>query len=110
MTDQQPGSGQQVTMDEELRQDALDVLADALEWRLEPVRWRVVEEAVRALKAAMSAGDVEAMRAAVYRLELAGPVRAVGVGDTPLVDAVKDVREEINELARTLDWSDADKK
>src|SRR5215218_4313833 len=105
MTSQQPGSGQPVIMDEELRQDALDVLADALEWQLQPARWRFVEEALNALKAARRAGDVEAIRAAIYQLELAGPVRAIGVGDTPLVDAPKDVREEINELIHTLDGS-----
>lgn len=100
------GGEQPVTLDQELREDALDVLRDALVWQLEPARWTAVDAAVDALAAALRAADVEAVRAAVYGLELAGPVRAVVVGDNPLVEAPEEVREEINELVRTLDGRD----
>jgi hypothetical protein len=90
-------------LDGELRADALDVLRDALQWRLTGRRWSVVEAAVGAVTASWRAGDVATLRAAVYELELAGPVRATAVGDTPVVDPPEPVREQINELIFELD-------
>jgi hypothetical protein len=101
-SDQSP-SGLPDTLDDELREDALDVLRDALQWRLTGPRWARVETAVEAVTSALRSGDVAALRTAVYELELAGPVRATGLGDTPVVDAPEPVREEINELIYTLD-------
>jgi CATRA-Associated Small Protein len=90
-------------LDDETRQDALNVLADALEWRLTETRWSLVAEALGMLTAAVRSGDVGAFRHAVYELELAGPGRATGFGDTPTVPAPKPVLEEINELIHTVD-------
>jgi hypothetical protein len=106
MTGADAGAGGSMAVDQELREDALDVLRDALVWRLEPARWAAVAVAVNALADALHVGDVEAVRAAVYDLELAGPVRAVGVGDTPQVVTPEQVREEINELIHRLDGRD----
>jgi hypothetical protein len=107
MAGEQVGDGRPVTLDQDLREDALDVLNDALAWRLVPARWAIVARYVDRLANALQAGDPEAVRAAVAELELAGPVRAARVGDTPLVEAPEPVREEINELIHTLDGRDA---
>jgi hypothetical protein len=101
-TSQGAGEGEQVSVDEELREDALDVLRDALTWRLEPARWAVVAQRVDALAVAVAAGDAEAVRAAVDDLERAGPVRAGGVGEPP-VEVPSPVRAGLTELIRTLD-------
>jgi hypothetical protein len=109
MTDEQSSSGRPVILHQELREDALDVLRGALRWRLEPARWAGVEAAVDALAAASRNRDVDAIGTAVHELELAGPVRARGVEDTP-IDVPEGVREEINELIYTLDGRDIAKE
>ncbi len=63
-------------LDAELRVDAVDVLTDALQWRLTEARWTVVGPVVDALAAAVRAGDAAATEAAVAELELLGRVRA----------------------------------
>ena len=90
-------------LDDELRTDARDVLADALQWRLTAARWTAIGEVVDGLAAAVRSGDVEAARTAVAELELLGPVRATPVGAEPVVPAPERVREEINELVPELD-------
>jgi hypothetical protein len=99
-------AGQPVTFDAALREDALDVLHCALEWRLDAGRWTAVSAAVEALASGLQAGEVEAVRASMNELELAGPVRAVAVGDVATVEPPEPVREEINELIHTLDGRD----
>ncbi|MGH3566596.1 MAG: CATRA system-associated protein [Pseudonocardia sp.] len=105
MASDQVGADRQLpaALDDESRTDALDVLRDALEWRLTEARWGSVAAAVGALVAALRSGDVDAFREAVSDLELAGPVRATGFGDTPTVPAPAPVRDEINELIHTID-------
>jgi hypothetical protein len=88
---------------DELREDALDVLRDAREWRLPGARWDSVVAEVRSVAAALVSMDIEAVRRAVYNLELAGPVRAIPVGATPVGEPPEPVRDEINELIHTLD-------
>ncbi len=90
-------------LDDEVRADALDVLTDALQWRLTEARWAAFRTAVGTLAAALRAGDGEAVRAAVAELELLGPVRATPIGREPVVPAPEPVREEINELVHALD-------
>ena len=63
-------------LDATLRADALDVLQDVVRWRLTAARWATVCGALDAMRVAYDAGDVDALREAVYDLELAGPVRA----------------------------------
>jgi hypothetical protein len=84
------------------RQDALDVLGDAQDWRLPAGRWRLVDEAVRAMAEALAHDDGEAFRRAVSDLELAGPVRGVGA-EQPAEDPEKEpVIERMNEVVHTL--------
>ena len=96
-------TGDGATVLDELRTDARDVLADALQWRLTAARWTAIGDVVDELAAAVRSGDVEAARTAVTALELLGPVRATPVGAEPMVPAPERVREEINELVPELD-------
>ncbi len=100
MTSDPPGPD---GLDDELRADAINVLRDALEWRLTGPRWSAVETAVAVVTAAWRAGDVAALREAVYELELAGPVRATGIGDTPVVPPAEPVRDDINQMIFELE-------
>jgi CATRA-Associated Small Protein len=85
-------------LDPELRAAALDVLGDVLGWRLTDRRWAVVGQVVDGLRAALRERDAEMLRASTYDLELAGPVRATPIGDTPVVDAPAPVRVLVNTL------------
>ena len=96
-------TGDTHALDDEVRTDALDVLTDALQWRLTAARWVAIRTAVDALAAAVRAGDTEAVRTAVADLELLGPVRAVPIGREPVVPPPDPVRDEINELVGVLD-------
>jgi hypothetical protein len=98
-----PNRPAHVSLGAEGHADALNVLRDATKWRLTSARWGVVANAVRAMAAALVSGDVRAFRDAVSDLELAGPVRATRVGDTPTVPAPEPVLEEIYELIHTVD-------
>jgi hypothetical protein len=92
-------------MEDDARKDALDVLRDALVWRLTGARWRAVEQVLEALAGALATDESAAFRAAVCDLELGGPVRAVRVEDASTLPAPQGVRERINELIHTLDGS-----
>jgi len=95
-------------MEDDLREDAVDVLRDALVWRLEDGQWRAVAQAVDALVAALVAGDASSFREALYDLELAGPVRATRIEDAEALSPPEPVRERVNELIHTLDGRPAD--
>jgi len=45
-----------------LHEDAVDVLRDALVWRLTGIPWRAVTQAVDTLAAALAAGEASAFR------------------------------------------------
>lgn len=89
-------------MPDQDRQEALDVLDDALQWELAPHRWVEIEQLVAVLAQALTAGDDVTFRQAVYDLELLGPVRAASADNPPSERAGGRVRERINELIRTI--------
>jgi hypothetical protein len=95
--------GTSSALDEETRTDALDVLRDALQWRLTEARWSAVGPVVGTLAAAVRDGRTDDVRSATADLELLGPVRARSLGDQSTGPAPEPVREEINELVDTLD-------
>ena len=103
MTTLRPVTGDIHALDDDVRADALDVLTDALQWRLTEPRWSAVRTAVDALAAAVRAGDAVAVRAAVADLELLGPVRATPIGREPIVPPPDGVLDEINELVGAMD-------
>jgi hypothetical protein len=93
------------TVEDDIRNDALDVLREAVLWRLAGDRWSAVDRALDALAAALAANEADAFRDGVHDLELAGPTRAVRIEDTSVLPAPVSVRVRINELVHTLEGS-----
>lgn len=86
----------------DVRSEALDVVLDALEWRLADTRWQAVEQILTAMNASLAAGDVPALAAATAELELASPLRMTRIGDTPVVPAAQPVRVLLTKLVYSL--------
>jgi len=90
-------------LDASLLADALDVLQNVVQWRLTATRWATVCSALDAMRAAYDAGDVDAVRKAVFDLELAGPVRAnslageeVGEPPAPVYDVANRLQHDLS--------------
>jgi hypothetical protein len=88
--------------DFDARAEALDVVSDALEWRLTEARWLAIEPVLIAMDAALAAGDLQALEAASADLGLAGPLRITRIGATPVVPPVPPVRDLLNRLVFSL--------
>ena len=86
----------------DVRAEALNVVSDALQWRLVDARWQAIEQLLIAMDAAVQAGNLEALAAASADLELAGPLRITRIGATPVVPPAPPVRDQLNRLARSL--------
>jgi hypothetical protein len=86
----------------EARAEALDVVSDALQWRLNETRWQSLERILAAMDAASAAGDTAALMAATADLELAGPVRLTRIGAAPAVPPPAAVRDRLNRLVHSL--------
>ncbi|MGH3693054.1 MAG: CATRA system-associated protein [Pseudonocardiaceae bacterium] len=95
-------------MEGDMCQDAMDVLQDALSWRLAEGRWPIVSQVVDSLAVTLAAGDIEAFGEAVCDLEQASSVRAVSAQTPPEDPIPGTVRDRINELLHTLEKQDAD--
>lgn len=81
--------------------DALSVLRDITEWSLRPDEWAAVDRAVSALSAALTVGDVGALRYEVTTLELLGPQRSHGMMAGLLMPAPEQTRDRVR-VAVTL--------
>jgi hypothetical protein len=97
-------------LDAQMRADTLAVLRDSLTWQLTEARWASVAATLASISAALAAGEGDGVQSAVYDLEFLGPVRATGIGQTPVVTAPPTVREEINLLIHTLNASSGSPK
>lgn len=86
----------------EARAEALDVVSDARQWRLNETRWRSLEQILAAMDAALAAGDTAALMTATANLELAGPVRLTRIGATPVLPPPPAVRDRLNRLVHSL--------
>ena len=86
----------------DIRADALDILADAGQWRLAAQRWQVIEEILGVMDAALAAGDTAAFTAAAADLELVGPLRIIPIGPPPVGPTPKS-RDLLNKLVYSLD-------
>jgi hypothetical protein len=89
------------------RDEAADLLRDALAWDLPAWRWEQVQDAVTGMVAAVAAADLAALRRTTSYLELCGPARvATRLGtqqqDSARLPAPMPVRERIAELVDTL--------
>ncbi|WP_107655633.1 CATRA system-associated protein [Nocardia suismassiliense] len=89
-------------LDDETRDDILDVLSDLAEWRLPPPRGAYVAQAVDALTEAVANGDALAVREAIDEVELMGPVRATRIGTSDRSSAPSRVMDRVNTLVHTL--------
>jgi hypothetical protein len=86
----------------DVRAEALDVVSDALQWRLADARWQVIEQVLIAMDAALAAADLDALAAATADLELSGPLRITRIGATPVVPPTPPVRDLLNRLVFSL--------
>ena len=84
------------------RAEALDVVLDALQWRLADARWQEIERVLAAMAAALDAGDPGALAAATADLELAGPLRLIRIGAPPVVSPAPPIRDRLNQLVYSL--------
>lgn len=94
-------------LDEDLRAEAHDVLQDVEHWRLTGPRWATVRGVLDAMRAAYDAGDAEALRAAVYDLELSGPVRANSLNGPEVGGPPELVYDRANHLVHDLSGDEA---
>ncbi|HUY46730.1 MAG TPA: CATRA system-associated protein [Streptosporangiaceae bacterium] len=86
----------------DVRAEALDVVSDALQWRLAEARWQAIEQVLSAMDAALEADNLDALAAATADLELAGPLRITRIGATPVVPPAPPVRDRLNQLVHSL--------
>ena len=90
------------TMSNVVREDALDTLSDVTGWRLDSLRWLLVEQGVGALEQALKRTDENALRVVTSDLELLGPVRSSGIGSSDAVDMPLDLRDRVTALINRL--------
>jgi hypothetical protein len=98
----EPSASREYGNDVDVRAEALDVVFDALHWRLADARWQTIEQVLIAMDAALAAGDLDALAAASADLELAGPLRITRIGATPVVPPAPPVRDLLNRLVYSL--------
>lgn len=91
----------------QLKDDAANVLQDALSWELSPARWEGISAILQALESDLAEQDIDAIADAVAQLELAGPVRLTSIGAPPVTPPPPKVRERINQLIHQLSRSRA---
>jgi hypothetical protein len=87
----------------QIRDDALSVLRDALEWCLIPAEWSGVAAILRGLDAddLSEPGQLKALQDATVALEFAGP-RRIEVVDSAAESVPPDIRERLNVLIDEL--------
>jgi hypothetical protein len=88
--------------DDEIIQDAVDVLQDLVLWEMSPRRWERVEEILRLIETALAARDTDALREAVSELEINGPPRILRIGSKEETKIPPPVFERRNTLVHTL--------
>jgi hypothetical protein len=87
---------------DDLRSDVLDIMSDAMQWRLPEARWAGVENQVQALDVALQAGDLAALEAALGDLELAAPLRITPIGGEPTVPVPPRLRNLARDVVHNL--------
>jgi CATRA-Associated Small Protein len=88
----------------QIRDEALSVLRDVLEWSLTPARWEDVAGTLDGLGTGLDLADpgqLGALAEATIALELAGPVRITKI-DKSAVPAPEGVRDRVNQLIHEL--------
>jgi hypothetical protein len=98
----EPPAGSGPVIPPSVRDEALDVIKDALRWQLAEARWQAIEQILGAMDAALESGDPQAVSAATVELEMAGPLRITRIGGTPVVSPPPPVRDRLNRLVFSL--------
>ncbi|MEV7196855.1 CATRA system-associated protein [Streptomyces sp. NPDC093510] len=91
-----------IPIDNEAREDAVNVLQDLVEWHLAPQRWERVDSIVDSIADALARRDDEALREATAELELTGPVRITRIGTRSVIPVPERTRDRANHLVHTL--------
>lgn len=91
----------------DVRAEALEVVSDALQWRLAAAQWQAVEQVLIAMDAALTAGDLRALSRATVELELAGPLRIQRISATASGSPDLKVRDLLNHLVFALGGASA---
>jgi len=86
------------------RDEALEVLRDAMLWNLPGPRWDQVDKAVADMAAAFAGDSLDALWQATGCLQLCGQLRVqIRLGDSTDLPAPKAVRERVSDLIDTLE-------
>jgi hypothetical protein len=94
-----------IPIGEAYRNDALELLQEALEWVVSARRWTQIDELLIALRDSWFAGDGGRFRDVVGDLEVLSPLRANDAGrdsGTPPPEPVRDrINDTIHEIGRS---------
>ncbi|MFI9503368.1 CATRA system-associated protein [Nocardia sp. NPDC052566] len=89
-------------LDEETKDNAIEVLDDLLKWHMISTRWDQVASAIDDLNQALGGRAAPAVREALIEIELLGPVRARRIGEEPRTPAPPVVRDRVNMMVHLL--------
>src|ERR1700761_2586340 len=84
----------------DIEAQALDAVADPLEWQLAEERWQAIRRILAVMTAAQKSGDMVALAEATARLELAGPLRVIPI--ETMIGPPPPVRDLLNNLVHAL--------
>ncbi len=90
------------SLDDENREDALDVLQDTSRWELTEHDWGLADQTVRLMLAALDAHDPVLFRKATDQLDAISPFRGKTAGTEPEVPAPEPTRDLINDTIHEL--------
>ena len=96
-----PPAGPRTLLDD-LRSDVLDIISDAVQWRLPEERWADVEELVQALHEALRIGEPDEVETALAKLELAAPLRITPISGDPTRPATHRLRNLAKQVVHDL--------
>jgi hypothetical protein len=97
-----PPSAGSRSLPDDLRSDVLDIVSDAVQWRLPEARWAEIEELVQALHEALQTSDLQAVGQALGALELAAPLRITPIGGEPTRPAPLRLRNLAQQVVHDL--------
>lgn len=100
MSAQPPAAARAISDD--LRSDVLDIVSDAIQWRLPEARWAGIEDQVQAVHDALQADDLVALEVSLGDLELSAPLRITPIGGVPTVPATPRLRNLAERVVHDL--------
>jgi hypothetical protein len=94
------GPGHAIPAD--VQAEALEAVQDALAWQLAEARWQAIAGILAAMETAFAQSDRDGFEEATVHLEMAGPLRIIRIGATPVVSAPPPVLLQLNHLVLSL--------